>query len=156
MIDIGDEFPKFELRDENDEIFNSGSLLGIRYVIYFYPKDGSSGCTQEAVDFNGRYAKFMMMNIPILGVSPDSPGTHRRFREKNNLKLKLLSDPDHVLLEKVNAWGPKKLYGREYEGVIRTTFIVGKDGKVEAVWRNVKVKGHVDAVNDKIKSLFSE
>lgn len=154
-MEVGEKFPKFELPDENGDIFGSDSLDGIRYVIYFYPKDGSSGCTQEALDFNARYAKLMMMNIPVLGVSPDSPATHNRFREKNGIKLKLLSDTEHILLKEAGAWGPKKLYGREYEGVIRSTFIVGKDGVVEAAWKNVKVKGHVDAVYEKIRTLTS-
>lgn len=152
-MDVGEKFPDFMLPDENGELFDSSSLDGIRYVIYFYPKDGTSGCTQEALDFNERYAKFMMMNVPIFGVSPDSSAAHKKFREKNSLKLKLLSDTEHVLLEKAGVWGKKKLYGKEYYGVIRSTFIVGKDGMIEAAWANVKVPGHVNEVNDKIKSL---
>lgn len=153
MMDVGDRFPEFELPDENGEKFSSSSLDGIRYVIFFYARDGSSGCTQEALDFNARYAKFMMMNIPIIGVSPDSSESHRRFRDKNGLKLKLLSDREHVLLADAGVWGPKKLYGKEYEGVIRSTFIVGKDGVVEAAWKNVKVKGHADSVDETVRSL---
>lgn len=152
-MNVGDRFPEFRLQDENGDVFDSSSLNGIRYVIYFYPKDGSPGCTQEALDFNGRYAKFMMMNIPIIGVSPDPPETHRRFREKNGLKLKLLSDIDHVLSDAAGVWGLKKLYGKEFMGLIRSTFIVGKDGIVEASWKNVRVKGHVDTVNDVVKTL---
>ena len=153
MMNVGDVFPKFVLPDENGESFDSSSLDGLRYVIYFYPKDGSSGCTQEALDFNGRYAKFMMMNIPIIGVSKDSPGSHFRFREKNGLRMKLLSDADVELMKKAGVWGRKMLYGKEYEGTIRSTFIVGRDGKIEAMWTDVKVNGHIDEVNERIKTL---
>jgi len=151
----GDAFPEFELLDENDEIFKSSSLSGLRYVIYFYPKDGSPGCTREASEFNGRYAKFMMMNVPVIGVSPDTPGSHRRFREKNGLKLKLLSDPGNVLAKAAGAWGRKKNYGKEYDGIIRSTFVV-KDGITEAVWNNVKVGGHADEVHETLKRLARE
>jgi peroxiredoxin Q/BCP len=153
MMNVGDPFPEFRLPDENGETFDSSSLGGLRYVIYFYPKDGSAGCTREAQDFNGRYAKFMMMNIPIIGVSRDGQGSHARFRQKNGLKMKLLSDADADLIKRAGVWGKKKLGGKEYEGVVRSTFIVGKDGRTEAVWTNVRVSGHVDDVNDKIKSL---
>jgi len=152
-MDIGDPFPEFRLPDENGEIFESSSLAGLRYVIYFYSKDGTPGCTREAEDFNGRYAKFMMMNIPIIGVSKDSSESHSRFRQKYGLKMKLLSDADAELMKKAGVWGKKKNYGKEYEGTIRSTFIVGKDGKIEAMWTSVKVNGHADEVNDRIKVL---
>ena len=153
MMDAGDRFPEFRLPDENNELFDSSSLSGLRYVIYFYSKDGTPGCTREAEDFNGRYAKFMMMNIPIIGVSKDSPESHNRFRQNNGLRLKLLSDTDAELMKRTGVWGKKKNYGKEYEGTIRSTFIVGKDGMIEAVWMNVKVDGHVTEVNEKIKLL---
>lgn len=145
-MEVGDEFPHFRLRDENGEELDSSSLEGVRYVIYFYPKDNTPGCTKEAEEFTADVGKFMMRNIPVIGVSRDSPESHRNFIAKHNLKVKLLSDPDHKLTEAVGAWGVKKSYGKETVGVIRSTFIVGKDGRVEAAWRNVRVAGHADKV----------
>lgn len=145
-MEVGDKFPEFSLADENGEVMDSSFLDGIRYVIYFYPKDNTPGCTTEAVDFSANIAKFMLRNIPVIGVSKDSSESHRKFIEKNQLKVKLLSDPEHELMEKVGAWGTKVSYGKETVGTIRSTFVVGKDGRVEAVWRNVKVAGHVDKV----------
>ena len=145
-MEVGDKFPEFSLADENGEVMDSSFLDGIRYVIYFYPKDNTPGCTTEAVDFSANIAKFMLRNIPVIGVSKDSSESHRRFIEKNQLKVKLLSDPEHELMEKVGAWGTKVSYGKETVGTIRSTFVVGKDGRIEAVWRNVKVAGHVDKV----------
>ena len=152
-MEAGDKFPDFILNDENGEEFNSSSLNGIRYVIYFYPKDGTSGCLKEALDFTSLYAKFMLRNIPVIGVSKDSVASHKRFKEKNSLKVKLLSDPDHRLLEAAGAWGTKMMYGKEVLGTVRSTFIVGKDGIVEAAWKGVKVDGHADKVLEKAVSL---
>lgn len=152
-MDVGDTFPDFVLQDENGEEFDSRMLKGIRYVIYFYPKDSTPGCTKEAVEFTANFPNFMLRNIPIIGVSKDSVKSHRNFMDKNALKIKLLSDPDHTLMEAVGAWGPKVSYGKETVGTIRSTFIVGKDGRVEAAWRNVKVAGHVDKVLDTAVSL---
>lgn len=145
-MDVGDRFPEFRLMDENGEEMDSSSLEGIRYVIYFYPKDNTAGCTREAEEFSASIGQFLLRNIPVIGVSKDSVKSHRNFIDKHGLKVKLLSDPDHVLMEKVGAWGPKVSYGKEAVGTIRSTFLVGKDGTVEAVWRNVKVVGHVDKV----------
>ena len=150
----GERFPDFVLTDENGDVFDSKLLQNIRYIIYFYPKDNTSGCTTEAKDFSEIADKLMIRNVPIFGVSRDSAQSHRNFIEKQGLKIKLLTDKDHELMETVGAWGMKKMYGKDVEGVIRSTFIVGKDGNVEAVWHAVKVKGHVEIVNDKVKSLL--
>ena len=143
-MEVGDSFPAFRLKDENGEDLDSTTLEGIRYVIYFYPKDNTPGCTKEAEEFSASIAQFMLRNIPVIGVSKDSSESHRRFIDGHQLKVKLLSDPDHELMEKVGAWGTKVSYGKETVGTIRSTFIVGKDGRVEALWRNVKVAGHVE------------
>ena len=153
-MQVGDKFPDFRLPDENGDIMDSKLLSNIRYIIYFYPKDNTSGCTTEAKDFSEIADSLMIRNVPIFGVSRDSAQSHRNFIEKQGLKIKLLTDKDHELMEKVGAWGMKKMYGKDVEGVIRSTFIVGKDGNVEAVWHAVKVKGHVEIVNDKVKSLL--
>lgn len=145
-MEVGDSFPAFRLKDENGEDLDSTTLEGIRYVIYFYPKDNTPGCTKEAEEFSASIAQFMLRNIPVIGVSKDSSESHRRFIDGHQLKVKLLSDPDHELMEKVGAWGTKVSYGKETVGTIRSTFIVGKDCRVEALWRNVKVAGHVEKV----------
>lgn len=152
-MDVGEKFPEFDLVDENGEMFDSKKLEGVRYVIYFYPRDNTTGCTREAIEFSGLVVNFMLRNIPIVGVSRDSSASHRKFIDKHGLKIKLLSDPDHVLTDAVGAWGIKKMYGKEVEGVIRSTFIVGKDGHVEAVWKKVKVDGHAQEVLNRAVSL---
>ncbi len=153
-MQVGERFPDFVLTDENGDVFDSKLLQNIRYIIYFYPKDNTSGCTTEAKDFSEIADKLMIRNVPIFGVSRDSAQSHRNFIEKQGLKIKLLTDKDHELMAKVGAWGMKKMYGKDVEGVIRSTFIVGKDGKVEAVWNGVKVNGHVEKVYDTVKSLL--
>lgn len=152
-MDAGDRFPGFVTEDENGESFDSKALDGIRYVIYFYSKDGTSGCTKEAVEFSSLYPKFMLRNIPVIGVSKDSAASHKKFKEKNSLKIKLLSDPERELMIKAGVWGTKMMYGKEVQGTIRSTFIVGKDGVIEAVWKGVKVQGHAEKVLEKAVSL---
>jgi peroxiredoxin Q/BCP len=152
-MDVGDRFPSFVLDDENGEKFDSASLEGIRFVIYFYSKDGTSGCTCEAVDFSSLFPKFMLRNIPVIGVSKDTVPAHEKFKEKNALRIKLLSDPSHELLMSAGVWGKKILYGKEVEGTVRSTFIVGKDGIIEAAWTKVKVPGHAEKVLEKAVSL---
>ena len=152
-MDVGEKFPDFVLQDENGETFDSKTLAGKRYVIYFYPKDNTSGCTREAQAFTENIKAFNDLGIPVYGVSKDSVASHRKFIDSKELRIKLLSDPDHILLEASGAWGTKVMYGKETTGTIRSTFIVGKDGNIEAVWKKVKVDGHVDKVLEKAKSL---
>ena len=152
-MNVGDRFPEFVLKDENGEEFDSGSLGSVRYVVYFYSKNGTAGCTKEALEFNSLYQNFMLRNIPVFGVSRDAAESHKKFREKNSLKIKLLSDPDHILAEKAGAWGAKMMYGKEVQGVIRSTFIIGRDGTVEAAWKKVRVDGHAGKVLEKAVSL---
>ena len=152
-MEVGDKFPSYVLPDENGEIFDSKQMKGKRYVIYFYPKDNTSGCTRQAIGFSEKVSDFEALGMTVIGVSKDSVASHRKFVDSKELKIKLLSDPDHKLLEEAGAWGTKIMYGKETTGTIRTTFIVGKDGKVEAVWKKVKVDGHIDKVLDKAKSL---
>lgn len=153
IMDVGDRFPAFRLMDEDGMEFDSSFLEGMRYVIYFYPKDNTAGCTREAEEFSAAFPRLTMRNIPVIGVSKDSSASHRRFIDSKGLKVKLLSDPDHLLMEQVGAWGEKKMYGKVVEGTIRSTFIIGRDGRIEAVWRNVKVAGHVEKVVEKALSL---
>ena len=152
-MEAGEKFPDFVLQDENGETFDSKKMKGKRYVIYFYPKDNTSGCTREAVGFSEKISEFEEIGMTVIGVSKDSVASHRKFVDSKELKIKLLSDPDHKLLEESGAWGTKVMYGKETTGTIRSTFIVGKDGKVEAAWKKVKVDGHVDKVLEKAKEL---
>lgn len=156
MMEVGERFPHFVLTDENGEVFDSKFLEGIRHIVYFYPKDNTPGCTQEAVDFNAIADKLMIRNVPIFGISRDSAESHRKFIDKNDLRIKLLTDKDHELMAQVGAWDIKKMYGKETEGVIRSTFIIGKDGNIEARWYSVKVAGHVDKVYETVKSLMKQ
>jgi len=145
-MESGQAFPHFVLLDENGEIVDSTQLAGLRYVIFFYAKDCTFGCTQEAQEFTANYPKFMLRNIPIFGVSADSAASHRQFIDAADLKVKLLSDTDYALAKQVGAWGQKIMYGKTVEGTLRSTFLVGKDGRVEEAWTNVKVAGHADQV----------
>ncbi len=150
-MDVGDDFPGFTLKDENGDAFDSGSLKGTRYLVFFYSKDNTPGCTKEAVEFTELLDEFAAKGIKVIGVSKDSSESHKRFAESKGLKVKLLSDPDHSLMEAVGAWGKKMNYGKEVVGTIRSTFLVGKDGKVEAAWRNVKAAGHAGRVLEKVR-----
>ena len=155
-MEAGEEFPGFKLKDENGEEFDSASLAGSRYVVYFYSKDNTPGCTKEALEFTELIQEFTGLGIPVIGVSKDSPASHRKFIDGKGLKVRLLSDPDHELMEKAGAWGKKVSYGKETVGTIRSTFIVGKDGTVEAAWRSVKAGGHAAKVLDKAKSICQQ
>ncbi len=121
-------------------------------VLYFYPKDNTSGCTREAVGFRDHLDEISPIAI-VVGVSPDSVESHRKFREKHNLNFYLLSDTSKEILKKYDAFGPKKMYGRTVEGVIRSTYIIAPDGRIVKGWRNVRVKGHVEKVIEELKAL---
>lgn len=125
-------------------------------VLYFYPKDNTPGCTTEACDFRDNIARLQAADTVVLGVSCDSLKSHEKFVEKFSLPFPLLSDEDHAIAEKYGVWVEKKNYGKTYMGLQRSTFLIGKDGKVKAVWANVKVKGHVDAVAEAIENLPNE
>ena len=150
---VGQMIPSFSLPDENGELFQNQMLQGLRWVLYFYPNAGTPGCTQEALDFSSLYPTFMTMNVPIVGVSPNPVEKLKSFQQKNALKVKLLSDAEHSLQEAMGVWRLKKMYGKEFMGTERSTFIIGPDGRIEAEWRNVKVKGHAAAVLDKVRAL---
>ena len=142
-IDVGDRIPSFDLEDEAGNRVTADDFRGARLVMFFYPKAMTPGCTTEACDFRDNYAAFLEAGFGIVGVSPDRPDANARFKAKEGLNFPLLSDPDHELAARLGAWGIKKNYGREYEGLIRSTFVIGPDGRVEAAYRNVRAKGHV-------------
>lgn len=150
MLKEGDIAPEFKLPgvdEEGSELeFSLKSFSGKRVVLYFYPRDSTPGCTTEACDFRDNLASVKKTNAIILGISPDSPKSHLRFREKQDLNFPLLSDTDKKTAELYGAYGEKKSFGKTTLGIIRSTFIIDGSGKVEKIWRKVKVKGHASEV----------
>jgi thioredoxin-dependent peroxiredoxin len=142
----GSKAPPFSLPDETGAIVSSASLAGKPYVIYFYPKDDTPGCTKEACDFRDNLKAFNSAKVRVLGVSPDDPKRHAKFKQKYGLNFTLLSDVDKTLIGAYGIWVKKLNYGREYMGVQRSTFIVDKSGKIAKSWNGVRVPGHVEAV----------
>ena len=145
--------PDFCLPDADEETVCLADLRGAYAVIYFYPKDNTSGCTLEARSFSDAMEAFTREETPVFGISPDSTASHMRFNAKHDLTVRLHADPDCQAIEAYRAWVPKKMYGREYMGVERSTFIIDPEGTVVAVWRKVRVKGHVDAVMAALEAI---
>lgn len=152
-LEVGQEVPNFCLFDQNKEEVCLNQFRGKWIVLYFYPKDNTTGCTAEAIDFTALIHKFHDINAEVIGVSPDSPESHIKFIAKKELKLRLLSDTSHAVLETYGVWQLKKMYGREYYGVVRSTFLIGPSGKIAHIWPKVRVKGHAENVLQKIKEL---
>ncbi|MCB2224536.1 MAG: thioredoxin-dependent thiol peroxidase [Actinobacteria bacterium] len=142
----GDRAPDFTLAADDGTEVSLSAFAGSRLVLYFYPKAFTPGCTTEACDFRDRSDALAAAGTEVVGVSPDDPDTLARFRAEHDLPFRLLSDPDHAVAEAYGAWGIKKNYGKEYEGLIRSTFVVGPDGTIEHAWRNVKATGHAERV----------
>ena len=150
---LGKKIPKFTAAITGDKAISSKDFLGQNLVIYFYPKDSTPGCTTEGQEFRDSYNEFKSLNTEIIGVSRDSIKSHENFKLKQNFPFDLLSDPDEKVCKAFDVMKLKSMYGREYIGVDRSTFIINKDGKVVKEWRAVKVKGHVAEVLEEIKSL---
>ncbi len=138
--------PSFSLEDQSGHLIKSKDLAGKPYLLYFYPKDDTPGCTAESCDFRDAIGNFRRASVTVLGVSPDSVTSHQNFASKYALPFSLLSDRDMVLAKAYGVWALKKNYGREYWGIVRSTFLIGGNGKVLAEWRGVRVKGHSAAV----------
>ena len=132
-------------KDGNEREYSAGDFKGQKVILYFYPKDNTSGCTQEACDFRDNLSR-LTKYAPVVGVSPDSIKSHKSFREKQGLNFILLSDSEHKLAQKFDVWKEKSMYGRKYMGIERSTFIIDENCNIEKEWRKVKVKGHVDEV----------
>jgi peroxiredoxin Q/BCP len=141
-LQTGSPAPKFSLPDETGAIRSLSDFAGQTIILYFYPKDDTPGCTTEACNFRDDYSAFEQAGVTILGVSPDSPKSHAKFKEKFNLPFSLLADEQHEVCELFGVWGPKKFMGREYMGVARTTFVIGPDGVVKKIFENVKPADH--------------
>ena len=153
MLAIGDDAVEFCLPNQDEEEVCLRDIKGSWIVLYFYPKDNTPGCTTEACGFTEAMPEFTDMGAMILGVSPDSPKKHRSFIEKKNLKITLLADEEKELAQGMGVWQLKKFMGREYMGIVRSTFIIDPDGKIAAVWNKVRVKGNVDAVREELTRL---
>jgi peroxiredoxin Q/BCP len=151
--EVGHKAPAFNLLDQDSNKLTLADFSGEWLVLYFYPKDDTPGCTTEACEFTESIRNFTSMKAQVVGVSPDTVEKHQKFIAKYKLKVRLLSDPDHKVMEKYGAWGIKKNYGREYEGVLRSSFLIAPDGKIAHVWPNVKAAGHAAKVRDKLKEL---
>ncbi len=155
MLEIGTMAPEFCLTNQDDIEICSRDLKGKWMVLYFYPKDSTPGCTTEACEFTEAAPDFSDLDAIILGVSADSTKKHRNFIEKQGLGITLLSDEDASMMQKYGVWQLKKNYGKEYMGIVRTTFIIDPAGIIKAIWEKVKVKEHVAAVQNELKRLQS-
>jgi len=153
ILDAGAPAPNFDLPTDGGGKASLSALKGKKVVLYFYPKDDTSGCTAEAIAFNGLRDKFKAAGAVLLGVSPDSAASHDKFKKKHDLKFPLASDEKKSMLEAYGVWQEKSMYGKKYMGVERTTFLIGSDGKIARVWRNVKVPGHADEVLAAAKAI---
>ena len=150
MVRENEKAPDFTLRgideDGTERDFSLKEYAGSRVVLYFYPKDNTPGCTTEACDFRDNLSRLRSLGVVVLGVSPDSPSSHLRFRQRQGLTFPLLSDPERKVASMYGAYGEKKMYGRTTMGIIRSTFLIDEEGVVRKVWRGVRAKGHVDEV----------
>lgn len=156
MPEVGKKAPAFHLPSTTGKKirlseFQKGDPKNV--ILYFYPRDNTPGCTQEACDFRDSLVQFQKQDTVVLGVSTDSIASHEKFSGKYELPFPLLSDEDHAICEKYGVWVEKKNYGKTYMGIQRATFLIDKSGKIAAVWPKVKVKGHVDAVREKLAEL---
>jgi peroxiredoxin Q/BCP len=149
----GDKAPDFDLATDGGGRFSLGQQRGTPVVVYFYPKDDTSGCTREAIDFTARKAGFDALGIPVVGVSPDGVAAHDKFKTKHGLTVVLAADEDKTAAEAYGVWVEKSMYGRKFMGVDRSTFLIDAEGKIARLWRKVKVPGHVDDVLDAAKAL---
>ena len=150
--EVGKKAPAFKLPGSNGKTVTLADYAGKTVVLYFYPKDDTSGCTKEACAFRDEQAKFTKQKAVVLGVSPDGLKSHDKFIAKYGLPFVLLADEDHAVAEKYGVWVEKSMYGRKYMGIERSTFVIGPDGKVKAAFRKVKVDGHVDEVLAAVKA----
>jgi thioredoxin-dependent peroxiredoxin len=152
VLSAGEQAPAFELLDNEGNLHKLSDYKGQTIVVYFYPRDDTPGCTKEACSFRDAYADFREAGVEVIGISPDNEGSHSKFINKYQLPFVLLSDPDHKVCDAFGAWGLKKMYGREYEGVFRTTFVIDPDGVIKHVFENVKPADHSQEVLEVVKA----
>lgn len=152
-ISIGKKVPNFSLKNQDDKHVTLADFKGSTVILFFYPKDNTPGCTQEACDFRDNYQRLKRKGVVVLGISPDSSKSHRKFIEKQELNFELLSDDENEVSQLFEVWKEKSLYGKKFMGVERSTFIIGKDQKLLKEYRKVKVPGHVDEILTSIAEL---
>ncbi len=150
---VGDQAPDFTLPSDNSDTITLSSLKGKPVILYFYPKDDTSGCTKESIAFSQLKPQFDKIGARIVGLSPDSAEKHAKFRKKHELTVDLAADEDKTALEAYSVWVEKSMYGRKYMGVERTTFLIDSAGKIAKVWEKVKVDGHAQAVLETAQAL---
>lgn len=146
MLEEGDKVPSFELQDANGNTVKSSEFKGKKFVVYFYPRDFTPGCTIEADEFSKEYKKFQKIGVQVIGISTDDVGSHKKFVDKMSIPYVLLSDPESEVCKKFGVWGKKQFMGREYMGIQRSTFLIDEKGKVFKVYPSVKPKGHAEEV----------
>jgi peroxiredoxin Q/BCP len=152
-VDIGQSAPNFDLPRDGGGTISLSDLRGKPVVVYFYPKDDTSGCTVEAKDFSSLKPEFEKAGATVIGLSPDSVKSHDKFKAKHELTVDLVSDADRKAVEAYGVWVEKSMYGRKYMGVERATFLIDRDGKVAKIWHKVSVPGHAQQVLDAVKAL---
>ncbi|WP_139470849.1 thioredoxin-dependent thiol peroxidase [Campylobacter armoricus] len=145
-LQIGDKAPFFELLNQDSVKISLSDFLGKKIILYFYPKDNTPGCTTESCEFSQNYENFLEQNAVIIGISPDSVKSHENFIKKYDLKHTLLSDSEKEICKLYGVWGLKKNYGKEYKGLIRSTFVIDENGNITKIYKNVKVKDHATRV----------
>ena len=150
MPEIGKKAPNFKLEDKDGKLVSLKDFKGQNVIVYFYPKDLTPGCTKQAIAFTEHTEEFAKRETIIIGISPDSSASHQKFTDKHNLNLILLADEEKQAIESYGVWKEKKMYGRTFMGVERSTFLVDRTGTVQAIWRKVKVAKHIEEVLDEL------
>lgn len=153
-LKVGNKAPEFTLPDKDKKEISLKDFKGKNIILYFYPKDNTPACTTEAIGFTGILPALQKLDVVVIGISPDTPESHAKFIEKKNLKVILLSDVDKKVIKKYGKWGKKKFRGKEYMGVIRSTFLIDPDSKIAHIWPKVSVKGHPEDVERVLKELI--
>jgi len=153
VINEGDQAPQFSLPADDGTVVTRDSLRGRNTILYFYPKDDTSGCTKEACDFRDAFPRFGKIDAEVIGVSPDSIESHRKFKKKYQLPFRLLADEGHKLADAFGVWKEKSMYGRTYWGIERTTAIIDRSGRVARIFPKVRVPGHVEEVEAALRDL---
>jgi peroxiredoxin Q/BCP len=153
MLQQGDKAPAIVLPRDGGEMVKLADFIGRIVVVYFYPKDDTDGCTKEAIGFSAALPAFREAGAEIIGISPDGVKSHGKFRDKHDLTIILLADQERKAIEAYGAWGEKTMYGRTFMGVIRSTFLIGRDGRIAGAWRGVRVPGHVEEVLAAVREL---
>jgi peroxiredoxin Q/BCP len=152
-LSVGDRAPEFELPRDGGKTVKLADYAGKLVVLYFYPQDDTTGCTKEAIDFSQLKPEFEKAGAVVIGVSPDSAKKHDKFKTKHGLTVDLAADEEREVINAYNLWVEKQMYGRSYMGVERATFLIGRDGRIAAIWRKVRVKGHAEAVLQAVREL---